>query len=185
MIRPYRIEAYAIASDDGMIADENGVMPPELQLEADRVYFEEGLEHAAAIVHGRCSQENQPKSSLRRRLILTRSVAGHAPDPANPLARLWNPAGSTLTQALEALGVRSGRIAVLGGPHVYSLFLDLGYDVFHLCRAVGVRIPGGLPLFARDRFGGEPDACLRSAGLTPGPTIALGEGVTLTDWTRG
>ncbi len=61
MIGPYRIEGYAIASADGMIADETGVMPLELQLDADKVYFEEGLEHAAAIVHGRCSQEIQPK----------------------------------------------------------------------------------------------------------------------------
>ncbi len=65
------------------------------------------------------------------------------------------------------------------------MFLDLGYDVFHLCRAVDVRLPGGLPLFSRDRLGGEPDARLRSAGLSQGPTIALGGGVTLTDWTRG
>ena len=84
----------------------------------------------------------------------------------------------------EALGVTAGPVAAIGGPHVYSLFLHLGYDAFHLCRAVDVHVPGGLPLFVRDRFGGEPDACLRGAGLTPGPTIALGGGVTLTDWTR-
>jgi dihydrofolate reductase len=184
MIGPYFIEAYAIVSADGMIADENGDMPKELHLEADRVYFEDGLEHAAAIVHGRCSQEIQPKSPLRRRLILTRSVTGHAPDPTNPLARLWNPAGAPLTEALEALGVGGGRVAVLGGPQVYSLFLKMGYDDFHLCRAVGVRLPGGLPIFERDRFGGEPDACLDSAGLIAGKTVLLGDGVTLTDWTR-
>ena len=185
MIGPFCIEAYAIVSADGMIADETGDMPKELQLEADRVYFEDGLEHAAAIVHGRYSQEIQPNSPFRRRLIVTRSVADHAPDPANPLARLWNPAGAPLTEALEALGVGGGRVAVLGGPHVYSLFLKVGYDVFHLSRVPDVRLPGGLRLFARDRFDGEPEACLGGAGLEAGPTVPLGDGVTLTDWTRG
>jgi dihydrofolate reductase len=185
MIGPYFIEAYAIVSADGMIADATGDMPKELHLGADRVYFEDGLEHAAAIVHGRRSQEVQPKSPFRRRLILTRSVAAHAPDPANPLARLWNPAGASLTEALEALGVGGGRVAVLGGPVVYSLFLKMGYDAFHLSRVPDVRLPGGLRLFARDRFDGDPDACLAGAGLMARPTVPLGDGVTLTDWTRG
>jgi dihydrofolate reductase len=184
MIGPYFIEAYAIVSADGMIADETGDMPKELQLEADRVYFEDGLEHAAAIVHGRYSQEIQPKSPFRRRLILTRSVTTHAPDPANPLARLWNPAGAPLTEALEALGVGGGRVAVLGGPQVYSLFLKKGYDCFHLSRVPDVRLPGGLRLFLREKFDGEPDDCLSGAGLMPGKTVPLGDGVTVTDWTR-
>ncbi len=97
---------------------------------------------------------------------------------------MWNPAGASLFEALGALGVAGGAVAAIGGPQVYSLFLDLGYDAFHLCRAVDVRLPGGLPLFVHNRFGGEPDACLRSAGLIATPTVALGEGVTLTDWTR-
>jgi hypothetical protein len=79
----------------------------------------------------------------------------------------------------------AGAVAAIGRPTVYALFLDLGYDAFHLSRAADVRIPGGLPLFARDRFGGEPDTYLRSSGLIPGPTVALGENVTRTDWTRG
>ncbi len=185
MIGPYRIEGYAIASADGMIADATGVMPLALQLDADKVYFEAELERIEAVIHGRHSQEIQPKTPWRRRLILTRSVAGVASDPVNPLARLWNPAGASLAQALDALGVARGAVAAIGGPLVYSFFLDLGYDVFHLCRAVDVRVPGGLPLFVHNRFGGEPDACLRSAGLCQGPTVGLGRGVTLTDWTRG
>ncbi len=185
MIGPYRIEGYSIASSDGMIADAAGVMPLALQLDSDKLYFEAELERIEAVIHGRHSQEIQPKSGDRRRLILTRAVAGVALDPANPLARLWNPAGASLAEALDALGVAHGAVAAIGGPLVYSLFLDLGYDVFHLCRAVDVRVPGGLPLFVHNRFGGEPDACLRSAGLSQGPTIGLGGGVTLTDWTRG
>jgi len=184
MIGPYRIEGFAIASDDGMIADRTGVMPLALQRDADKLYFEEALEHVEAVIHGRHSQEIQPRTLFRRRLILTRSVAGVAPDSTNPLARFWNPAGASLTQALEALGAKSGTIAAIGGPQVYSLFLKLGYDAFHLSRAVGVRLPDGLPVFVRDRFEGEPDACLRGAGLTAGKTVSLGDGVSLTDWTQ-
>ena len=185
MIGPYRIEGFAIVSSDGMIADETGVMPLALQRDTDKVYFEEALEPFAAVVHGRHSQEIQPKAALRRRLILTRSVAGIAPDPTNPRARLWNPAGASLTQALEAVGVESGRIAAIGGPRVYTLFLRLGYDMFHLCRVGDVRLPGGLRLFSRDRLEGDPDARLAEAGLTPAAAIPLGDGVTLTDWTKG
>lgn len=184
MIGPYRIEGFAIVSTDGKIADETGVMPLALQLDADQVYFENALEGIAAVVHGRHSQEIHAKTALRRRLIATRSIAGIAPDPENPLAWLWNPAGASLETGLEALGVRSGTVAVIGGPHIYSLFLELGYDCFHLCRATNVRLPGGLPLFARDRFDGEPEACLGAAGLLAGAPIPLGDDVTLMDWTR-
>ncbi len=81
MIGPYRIEGYAITSADGMIADANHVMPPALQLEADKVYFEAELERIEAVLHGRHSQEIQSRTPYRRRLILTRSVAGVALDP--------------------------------------------------------------------------------------------------------
>ena len=184
MIGAYRIEAYAIASADGMIADATGVVPPSLQLDADRRHFEDGLDHVAAVVHGRHSQEIQPKAPLRRRLILTRRVAALARDPDNANARLWNPAGAPFEGACAALGLDGGTIAVIGGPLVYSLFLKLGYDVFHLSRAVNVRLPGGLPLFAREPFGGEPEAALKAAGLKAQPARLLDADVALTDWAR-
>jgi dihydrofolate reductase len=184
MIGPYRIEGYVIASADGMIADETGVMPLSLQLDADKRYFEEALEHVEAVVHGRRSQEIQPKSAGRRRLILTRRVKGLAPHPENPMALLWNPAGASFEEACAALGVSAGKIAVIGGPLVYSLFLKTGYDAFHLCRAVNVKLPGGLPVFARDRFGGEPEAALKGAGLKAAGTLRLDDEVSLTDWGR-
>src|SRR5271157_694373 len=177
MIGAHRIEGFVIASADGMIADATGVMPPSLQHDADKRYFEEALEGVAAVVHGRHSQEIQANSPRRRRLILTHGVKGLAPHPENPRALLWNPQGAPFEEALAA-------VAVIGGPRVYSLFLETGYDAFHLCRAVKVRLPGGLPVFANDRFGGEPDASLKAAGLTAGPTRRLDEEVTLTDWTR-
>ena len=36
MLLSYRIEGYAIASSDGMIADAEGMMPDTLKLEADQ-----------------------------------------------------------------------------------------------------------------------------------------------------
>ena len=60
----------------------------------------------------------------------------------------------------------------------------MGYDAFHLCRAVNVRLPDGLPVFVRDLFGGEPDASLKAAGLVPGPLQKLSDDVSLTDWRR-
>ena len=179
MIGPFRIEAYAIASADGMIADSSGVQPAALQFEADRRHFESGLERVDAIVNGRHSAEPHPDAAKRRRLIVTRRVAGVAPDPDNPKARLWNPAGASLEAACAALGLNSGTIAVIGGPQIYILFLKLGYDCFHLSRAVNVRLPGGLPL-----FGGDPDAALAAAGLKARPTQLLEDGLTLTDWAR-
>ena len=184
MIGPYRIEGYVIASADGMIADASGAMPPGLEHDADKRYFAEALDHVAAVVHGRRSQEIQPKSPSRRRLILTRGVDALARHPDNPRALFWNPAGAPFGEACAALGIVSGTIAIIGGPKVYSLFLKLGYDAFHLCRAVNVRLPDGLPAFVRDLFDGEPDACLKGAGLRAAGTRPLSDEVSLTDWTR-
>jgi dihydrofolate reductase len=184
MIGAYRITGYVIASADGRIADAGG-HPASLSLDADRRFFENGLDHVDAVVHGRHSHEGHPNSAKRRRLILTRSVAGVAPDPQNPRARLWNPAGASFEEACAALGLSSGTIAVIGGPLVYTLFLKCGYDNFHLSRAVNVRIPDGLPVFIRETpGGGEPEAALAAAGLKPSHTMWLDDEVTVTDWER-
>ena len=184
MIGAYRIEAYVIASADGMLADASGVQPASLHFGADHRHFQEGLDHADAVVNGRHSQEGQPNSMSRRRLVVTRQVAGVAPDPDNPKARLWNPAGASFEAACAALGLSSGTVAVIGGPQVFSLFLKLGCDCFHLSRAVNVRLPGGLPVFSREIFGGKPEAALAAAGLKARPTLWLDDGLTLTDWQR-
>lgn len=182
MIGPYRIVGYVIASADGRIADASGHMPASLKLDADVRFFENGLDHVAAVVHGRHSHEGHPNSAARRRLILTRSVPALAPDPVNPKARLWNPAGASFEEALAALGLSSGTVAIIGGPLVYTQFLKRGYDCFHLSRAMNVRIPDGLPVFIREAYGGEPEAALAAAGLKPGHTMWLDDEVTVTDW---
>ena len=184
MIGSYRIEGYVIASADGMIADATGAMPSSLEHDADKRYFEAALDHVEAVVHGRHSQEFQPKTLRRRRLILTRSVEALARHPNNAHAFLWNPAGAPFEQACAALGINSGKIAVIGGPMVYTLFLKMGYDVFHFCRAVNILLPNGLPVFVRELLCGEGEACLEAAGLRAGETLWLGDEVTRTDWTR-
>ena len=183
MIGAYRITGYVIASADGRIADASG-HPASLKLDADHRFFENGLNHVDAVVHGRHSHEGQPNSASRRRLIVTHGVPDLAPDPQNAKARLWNPAGASFEEACAALGLSSGTIAVIGGPLVYTLFLKRGYDCFHLSRAVNVRIPDGLPVFIREAYGGGPDAALAGAGLKAGPTMWLDDEVTLTDWER-
>ena len=185
MIGAFRITGYVIASADGRIADANGHMPSSLKLNADVLFFENGLDHVDAVVHGRHSHEGHPKSATRRRLILTRGVASLAPDPHNAKARLWNPAGASFEEALAALGLSSGKVAIIGGPLVYTQFLKRGYDNFHLSRAVKVWIPDGLPVFIREApGGGEPEAGLSAAGLKPGPTLWLDDEVSVTDWER-
>ena len=104
--------------------------------------------------------------------------------PDNPKARLWNPAGASFEAACASLGLNSGAVAVIGGPQVFTLFLKLGYDRFYLSRAINVRLPGGLPVFSRERFGGDPDETLLAAGLKARPPVWLEDGLTLTDWER-
>ena len=184
MIGAYRIEGYVIASADGMLADASGVQPASLHFEADQRHFLKGLDQADIVVNGRHSAEGDPNAMSRRRLVLTRQVANLAPDPDNPKARLWNPGGASLDDACAALDLSSGTVAVIGGPQVFTLFLRLGYDCFHLSRAINVRLPGGMPVFSREKFGGDPDATLSAAGLKSQPPARLEDGLTLTDWAR-
>jgi hypothetical protein len=182
MIGAFCIEAYVIVSADGMLADASGVQPASLHFAADQRHFKNGLDQADVVVNGRHSAEGDPNVLRRRRLILTRQVDGVAADPDNPKARLWNPAGASLEAACAALGLSSGTVAVIGGPPAFALFLKLGYDCFHLSRAVNVRLAGGLPVF--EGFGGGPDAALAAAGLKARPPLWLDDGLTLTDWVR-
>src|SRR5471030_1773913 len=104
MPQPRRIEGYAIVSEDGMLADAAGIMPDSLKFEADKRFFERGLDGVDVVIHGRHSHEQQPHSDRRHRLVVTRTVPKLAPDPNYPKALLWNPAGATLDEALAALG---------------------------------------------------------------------------------
>src|SRR5450759_456177 len=131
MSGPRRIEGYAIVSDDGMLANAEGIMPDQLKFAADQHFFERGLDAVDVVVHGRHSHERQPRSYLRRRLIVTRQIPAIAADPSNEKALFWNPGGASFEQAMTALGVRDGSVGVIGGTDVFGMFLDR-YDVFYL-----------------------------------------------------
>ncbi len=178
-----RIEGYVIVSADGMLADARGVMPDSLRNEADQRFFQDALDRAAAVVHGRHSHEGGPRADRRKQLVLTRQVAALAPDPQYPNALLWNPLGADLDQALERLNVGDGMIAVIGGPRVFSLFLPL-YDAFHLSRSAKVRIPGGLAVFTEGGPNATPEDVLSRHGLRPGPRRELdaNAGVSVVTW---
>jgi dihydrofolate reductase len=182
---PDRIEGLAIVSADGMIADAKGLQPAALTLEADQRFFFEMLDQATALAHGRYSGEGGPGAARRRRLILTRRVAGIARDPRNDKAVLWNPAGAALQEAWEGLGLSAGLLAVIGGTDVFGLFLELGYDAFHLSRADNVQLPGGRPVFPGIPPR-TPEELLSERGLRPDPARVLDRpaGLTLVTWRR-
>jgi len=180
-----RIEGYVIVSADGMLADAKGVIPESIRNDADQRFFQDSLDRASAIVHGRHSHEGGPRAALRKRLVVTRQIAAVALDPTYPHAQFWNPAGATLNQALSQLGVTEGTVAIIGGPEVFSLFLPL-YDAFHLSRAANAKIPGGLAVFTEVGPNATPEDVLSRHGLKPGPRRDLdaAAGVTLVTWQR-
>jgi dihydrofolate reductase len=185
MIGSHPIEGYAIVSADGMIADGNGAMPDCIRNDADQHFLQTAMDRTAAIVHGRRSHEGGPRATNRRRLVVTRQVPALAADPSQPNALLWNPAGASLEQAIDALGVGAGPIAVIGGTEVFGLFLPL-YDVFHLSRATRAKIPGGQPLFSALSASATVDDVLIRHGLRPSPPrdIDAAAGITLTNFGR-
>jgi hypothetical protein len=181
---PRRIEGFAIVSEDGMLADANGVMPDALQFDADQRYFMEGLDRLDAVVHGRHSAEQHPRSPLRHRLTVTSTVADLAPDPAHAKGWLWNPRGASFEQAWAVLRIADGTLGVVGGTRVFGMFLA-SYDVFHLTRAPGVRLPGGRPVFP-DVPRLTPEQVLAAAGLTASErrTLDAANDLTVTLWRR-
>jgi hypothetical protein len=182
----YRIEGYAIISADGAIADADAAFPTALSFEADKQYYERELDRVDAVIQGRNSYEFQANSADRRRLVLTRAIAALAPDPERPHSFLWNPAGAPLDAACAALGLATGTLGVVGGTYVFDLFLDIGYDVFHLSRAENVKLPGGPPVFSQIGPDRSPEDLLAQHGLEPGPVQVLdaAHAVSLVNWTR-
>jgi len=179
-----RIDGYVIVSADGMLANATHVMPDELKFEGDKRFFTSALDRADLIVHGRHSYEDQPNSSKRKRIILSRSIGAVAADPSNPKATLWNPSGASFEAACEHAGVRSGTVAIIGGPEVFGMFLDR-YDTFWLSQAPRVRLPGGEPCFpgVPER---SPQEILAAHGLKAGDAQMLdaADHVSVTPWRR-
>jgi len=93
MPAPSRIEAFAIISADGKIADAAGHMPVALKIDADQEFFQAGLDRAAVVVHGRRSHEGGPNAARRRRLVVTSRVGSLERAPAYPKAPPMEPKG--------------------------------------------------------------------------------------------
>ena len=167
-----------------MLANAAGIMPDSLKFEADRQFFERELDGVDVVVHGRHSHEQQPRSYLRHRLILTRQVPSIAADPSNEKALFWNPAGASFQQALAALGTPDGRVGIIGGTDVFGMFLDR-YDVFYLSRVPDVRLPGGRPVFPEVPTR-TPEEVLCCRGLDRGRRRILdpAKGLVLVSWQR-
>ncbi len=179
-----RIDGYVIVSADGMLANAAGVMPDELKFEGDKKFFTAALDRADLIVHGRNSYEDQPNSPRRKRIIVTRKIAAIAPDPSNPKATRWNPAGASFESACDFAGVRSGTVAIIGGPDVFAMFMDR-YDTFWLSQAPRVRLPGGEPCFPGVPAQ-SPQQILAAHGLAAGQAQILDSpnDVSVTPWRR-
>ena len=167
-----------------MLANARGIMPDSLIFEADQRFFERALDGMDVVVHGRHSHERQPRSQMRRRLIVTRQVPAITADPSNEKALFWNPAGASFEQALGLLGTPDGSVGVIGGTDVFGMFLDR-YDVFHLSRAPGVRLPRGRPVFPGVPTR-TPEEVLASHGLDRGQRQVLdpAKGLVIVSWQR-
>lgn len=172
------VEGHAIVSTDGMIAAHDGTMPPQLHNEADWRIFQAALDRAAIVVLGRAGHARHPNPG-RRRLVLTRSVAGLQPDPADRQATYWNPAGIDIAAALEQLGVTAGTLAITGGTGTFDLFLPT-YDNFLLSEVRDFLLPDGIPCFTR----GHPRFVLPGAGLEARDMDVIARGVIQTNWVR-
>lgn len=180
----FRFEGYVIVSADGMLADASHVMPDTLKFEGDKLFFEQALDRAALIVHGRHSHEQQTNSPKRKRLIVTRKIKALTVDPEMPNATLWNPEHASFEEASAFADVASGMVAIIGGPAVFDMFMDR-YDTFWLSEAPRVRLPAG-----EGSFVGVPERTpheiLASHGMKPGAPYMLdaAHDVTVTPWRR-
>ncbi len=176
MVTPIQYEGHAIVSEDGMIADAAGEMPDALRSEADWRYFQSALDRAALVVLGRKGHARHPNPG-RRRLVLTTGIATLAPDSADPLAMLWNPAGLPIETVLDELGIAEGIVAVTGGTGTFDLFLPL-YSRFVLAEVRGLSLPGGVPCFSK----GHPRYVLPGAGYAARDMQLIERGVVQTTW---
>ncbi|HZH52976.1 MAG TPA: hypothetical protein VEZ16_13975 [Microvirga sp.] len=177
------IHGYAIVSDDDRIADAEGGMPTVLRNDADWAYFQTGLDRSAVTVLGRLGHEANPNPRGRLRLVVSSSSRG--------LERRddgwwWNPETVAWHDAIWQVLPQGGRVAVPGGRRVFDLFLEIGYDVFHLSRAEGARLPGGVALFSLCDEGLSAEAVLADHDMEEGHRQVLDPGgpVSLTVWRR-
>lgn len=177
----YRVHGHAIVSTDDRIADTEGRMPRALRNRADWRRFRRALDEAAVVILGRLGHEAHPEASGRKRIVVTRGMTHPS---ATPDVTFWNPVRTPLQDVLASVVPDGGTIAVPGGQGVFDLFLQIGYDEFHLARSNRVTLGAGAGLFAGVEGGTPAETLLREAGLVPGATEVLDpdEDVTLIVW---
>lgn len=161
-MRGIEIHGYAIVSDDDHIADASGEVPPSLRNDKEFSAYQRALTSSDLVVFARKSHENEPETHGRPRMVVSREVSG--------LERRagvwwWNPADIGWPEVVAQALPQGGQVAAPGGQGVFDLFLEIGYDVFHLARANGVRLPGGRALFSACQNGLSAEGVLTQHGL--------------------
>lgn len=179
----YAIHGHAIVSADDRIADASGKMPQALRNPADWKRFQAALDRAAVMVLGRLGHLAHPNVHGRNRIVVSSAADGIE---RRGDAWWWNPARAPLAEALAAAALGGGIVVVPGGQHVFDLFLDLGFDEFHLARASRVTLPGGVAIFSECEKGRSAEEVLAAHGLVAGRKEILdaAAGVSVTVWRK-
>ncbi len=161
-MRPVEIHGYAIVSDDDRIADAHGEVPASLRNEKEFVAYQYALAQSDLVVFARKSHENEPETHGRPRMVVSREARGLE---SRAGVWWWNPAEIGWAEAVMRAAPEGGHVAAPGGQGVFDLFLGVGYDVFHLARARGVKLPGGRAVFSACETGLSAEAVLERRGL--------------------
>jgi hypothetical protein len=177
------IHGYALVSDDDMIADASGEVPAVLRNEKDWAQYQAALARSDLVVFARRSHENEPETHGRPRMVVSRSGSGLEQRDG---VWWWRPDVVPWAEALARVLPQGGEVAAPGGQAVFDLFLGIGYDVFHLARARGVKLPGGRPVFSACREGVHAEDVLAAHGLKHAERIELdpAQGVEMNLWRK-
>ncbi len=183
-VRPIEIHGYAIVSDDDMIAAADGLTPLSLRNEKDWEYYQRAQARSDLVVLARRSHEFEPNVRGDSRLVISQAAVEALEKRADAL--WWNPARVGWKDVAARILPFGGEIAVCGGQGAFDLFLDIGYDAFHMSRAYGVLLPGGRKVFSASERGASAEVVLAYAGLTLSETIPLDpeHGVEMKVWRR-
>ena len=169
-MRPVEIHGYAIVSDDDRIADAQGEVPASLRNDKDWEQYQRALAASDLVVFARKSHDNEPETHGRPRMVVSRDAKGLENRDG---VWWWNPAQTVWRDALARALPQGGHVSAPGGRGVFDLFLGIGYDVFHLARARGVKLPGGRAIFSGCEAGISAEAVLERHGLRHAERIDL------------